>query len=87
MQQFLPGPDTPENLAFAAAAIKEFLKVLELDPGNKAAMSCLASLNLYQKKWDEGQAWYEKVVAKDPRDSQALVRHGMDRMGSLLPGL
>jgi TonB family protein len=66
MQQFIPGAETPENLGFAAAADKEFLKVLAMDPGNTTAMAYLASLDLYQKKWDESQAWYRKLVAADP---------------------
>ena len=66
MQQYIPGIESPANKANAAAADREFRKVLEMDAGNTTAMSYLASLNINQKKWDDAQAWYEKLVAADP---------------------
>jgi TonB family protein len=76
MQMFNPGAETPENLAVAAASNKEFLKVLELDPSNITAMNNLGSLALNQKKWDEAQSWYQKVVAADPSNSNAWYSMG-----------
>ena len=76
MQQYIPGADSPDNLAAAAAASREFLKVLDLDPGNKAAMGYLGSLKLNQKKWDEAQAWYQKLIAADPQDASARYSMG-----------
>jgi len=76
MQQFIPGAETPENRNFAAAAEREFNKVLEVDPGNETAMMYLASLNLNQKKWDEAQSWYQKIVAVDPGNSTAWYSMG-----------
>ena len=46
MQQYIPGAESPENRVAAAAANREFLKVLELDHGNQTAMSSLASLEI-----------------------------------------
>jgi TonB family protein len=76
MQQFTPGAETPENRTIAAAADREFKKVLELDPSNKTAMSYLGSLYLSQKKWDDAQAWYQKILAADPGDSSAWYSMG-----------
>ena len=76
MQQYIPGADSPDNRAAAAAANQEFLKVLDMDPRNSTAMSYLASLNLNQKKWDEAQSWYEKVVAVEPRNATAWYSMG-----------
>jgi TonB family protein len=76
MQQFVPGAETPENQTIAAAAEREFKKVLEVDPGNETAMMYLASLNLNQKKWDEAQSWYQKIVAATPGNSAAWYSMG-----------
>jgi TonB family protein len=71
MQQYIPGADSAGNRAAAATATEEFMKVLDMDPGNRTAMASLASLSLNQKKWDDAQAWYEKLLAANPGDAQA----------------
>ena len=76
MQQFIPGVETPENRNIAAAAEREFKKVLEVEPGNETAMMYLASLNLNQKKWDEAQSWYRKIVAANPSNTTAWYSMG-----------
>jgi TonB family protein len=76
MQQYIPGAESAGNMAAAEAATREFLWVLDRDPGNKTAMSYLASLSLNQKKWDEAQALYQKLVAADPRNEQAWYSLG-----------
>ena len=76
MQQYIPGAQTPENQAMAAAADQEFRGVLEMDPGNQTAMAYLASLSLNQKNWDDAQAWYEKLVAVDPNNATAWYSMG-----------
>jgi TonB family protein len=76
MQQFIPGVETPENRNIAAAAEREFKKVLEVEPGNETAMMYLASLNLNQKKWDEAQSWYQKIVAANPSNTTAWYSMG-----------
>jgi TonB family protein len=76
MQQFITGVETPENRNIAAAAEREFKKVLEVEPGNETAMMYLASLNLNQKKWDEAQSWYQKIVAANPSNTTAWYSMG-----------
>jgi TonB family protein len=76
MQQYIPGADSPDNRAAAASAQREFLKVLELDPRDEIAMAYLGSLNLNQKKWDESEAWYKKVVAVNPGNAVAWYSMG-----------
>jgi TonB family protein len=76
MQQYIPGAVSPDNTAAAAAAGREFLKVLELDPRNETAMAYLGSLNLNQKKWDEAEAWYKKLVAVNPGNAVAWYSMG-----------
>jgi tetratricopeptide (TPR) repeat protein len=71
MQQYIPGADSPENNQMAEAAHDQFMKVLEQNPKDKVAMASIASLFLNQKKWDEAQQWYEKLIAVDPANKEA----------------
>jgi TonB family protein len=76
MQRYIIGADSPDNRAVSVSANQEFLRVLELDPKNKTAMSYLGLLNLHQKKWDEAQAWYQRLAAADPQNSSAWYSMG-----------
>src|SRR5271163_1652913 len=49
MSQWIPGAESPENLAFASMAKDEFLKVLEKDPVNTTALASLASIAYNQE--------------------------------------
>jgi Tfp pilus assembly protein PilF len=60
----------------AKAAYDNFMKVLDQDPKNTVAMASVASLYLYQKKWDDAQQWYEKLVAVDPKNADAYYSLG-----------
>ena len=75
-QQFIPGAESPENMKMAQAALTQFNKVLELEPRNTTAIASIASLNLNQKKWDEAQQWYEKLIAVDPQNADAYYSLG-----------
>jgi Tfp pilus assembly protein PilF len=76
MQQYIPGAVSPENEQLAANARENFLKVLDADPGNKVAITSVASLSLNQKNWDEAQRWYERMSAADPSDRDAFYSLG-----------
>jgi len=76
MQQYIPGADSPENNKMAVAAFDNFKKVLELDQHNKVALASIASLFLNQKRWDEAQRWYEKLVAVEPNNADAYYSMG-----------
>lgn len=76
MQQYIPGSDTPDNLNMAKAAHDQFMKVLEQDPKNEVGIASIASLYLNQKKWDDAQQWYEKLVASNPKNAEALYSIG-----------
>ena len=75
-QQYIPGAESPENTQMAKAAYDNFMKVLEQDSRNTVAMASVASLYLYQKKWDDAQQWYEKLVAVDPNNADAYYSLG-----------
>jgi len=76
MQQYIPGADTPENNKMAQAAFDNFKKVLDADPKNTIAIASIASLNLNQKKWDDAQQWYDKLIAVDPNNADAYYSMG-----------
>jgi len=76
MQQYIPGADSPENNQMAQAAHDQFMKVLEQNPKDKVAMASVASLYLNQKKWDEAQQWYEKLISVDPSNADAYYSLG-----------
>ncbi len=76
MQQYIPGADSPENNQMAQAAHDQFMKVLEQTPKDKLAIASIASLYLNQKKWDEAQQWYEKLIGVDPTNADAYYSLG-----------
>ena len=76
MQQYIPGTDSPENNMMATAAFDNFKKVLETEPKNTVAIASIASLNLNQKKWDEAQQWYDKLIAVEPQNADAYYSMG-----------
>jgi len=75
-QQYIPGAESPENTQMAKAAYDNFMKVLEQDPKNTVALASVASLYLYQHKWDDAQQWYEKLVSVDPNNADAYYSLG-----------
>ena len=75
-QQYIPGAESPENTQMAKAAYDQFMKVLDQDTRNTVAMASVASLYHYQKKWDDAQQWYEKLVAVDPNNADAYYSLG-----------
>jgi TonB family protein len=76
MQQFIPGVESAENARLAEAARTHFLRALDLDPSNAIAIASIASLFLNQKKWDDAQVWYEKLVAVEPHNADAYYSMG-----------
>jgi TonB family protein len=76
MQQYIPGAGDAENIRLADAARTQFLRVLDLDPSNAIAIASIASLFLNQKKWDDAQPWYERLVAVEPNNADAYYSMG-----------
>lgn len=76
LQMYTPGAGSPENKAMAASAHAEFQKVLEMDSGNRVAMASEAGLYLNERRWDEAQAGYDKLVALNPGNADAWYSMG-----------
>jgi tetratricopeptide (TPR) repeat protein len=87
MSQWIPGADSPENLAFASMAKEQFTKVLEKDPTNTTALASLASIAYNQaaplpadkkaEKLDEAAGWYKKLIEADPKNKEAYYSLGV----------
>jgi len=80
MQQYVPGSSDPDNLKMADAALSEFQKVIQQTPNDKPAVKTaaayIATLKLNQKKWDEAETWYKKVIEIDPKNTDAYYSLG-----------
>jgi tetratricopeptide (TPR) repeat protein len=76
MQQYIPGAESAENDKMAKAAYDTFTEVLKEDPRNSTALASIASLFLYQRKWDDAQQWYEKLIAIEPNNADAYYSLG-----------
>jgi tetratricopeptide (TPR) repeat protein len=97
MSQWIPGAESPENLAFASMAKDEFLKVLQKDDKNTTALASLASLAYNQasslppdkkiEKFDEAAAWYKKLIDADPKNKEAYYSLGVIAWAKWYPAL
>jgi tetratricopeptide (TPR) repeat protein len=86
MSQWIPGAESPENLAFASMAKDEFNKVLEKEPNNTTALASLASIAFNQaaplppdkkaEKLDEAAKWNKKLIEADPKNKEAYYTLG-----------
>ncbi len=76
MQQYIPGADSPENLAFAQNAETAFQSVLGLEPANDVAIASLASLKLNMKKFEDARGWYQRLVEVNPQSTEAWYSLG-----------
>src|SRR5271165_494902 len=90
MSQYIPGAESPDNLALATEAKKQFMTVLETkgNESDKTALASLASLSYQQaqgmpdldgklKKLDESKDWYLKLIAADPQNKEGFYSLGV----------
>src|SRR5579872_3657581 len=77
MMQYIPGAESPENMQMAQAAIDQFQRVLSKDPKNDVALAYMASLYFNQKKFDEAETWYKKLIAVKPDNKEAYYTLGV----------
>ena len=75
--QYIPGAESPENLEFAGRANAEYLKVLEQTPDDELAMASIASLYYHQKKFDDAETWFKKLIAAHPKNKEAYYTLGV----------
>ena len=77
MQQYIPGADSPENNQMAKAAYDQFQEVLARDPKNELAVASIASLLFSEKKLDDANEWYLKLISLNPKSKEAYYTLGV----------
>lgn len=96
MSQYIPGAESPENLAYAENAAKYFLEVLNEDPRNTTAIKSLASLAYQQSsgaptteeklaRLDKAAEWYRKLIEVDPKEKEAYYSLGVITWAKFYP--
>lgn len=96
MSQYIPGAESPENLAYADNAAKYFKEVLAENPKDTTALKSLASLE-YQKssgaptteeklkRLDGAAEWYRKLAVVDPNEKEAFYSLGVITWAKFYP--
>ena len=78
--QYIPGVDSPDNIAEADHAIAEYQKVLDLDATiEQRVSSCkgIAYLYLNMKLWGEARKYYQMASDFDPNDPEPYYSLGV----------
>ncbi len=76
-QNVVPGLVTPDNLKISEQAIANFQIILTQDPHNVNNLKQVASIYFAIKRFDEARAWQMRVLAEDPKDSEAAYTIGV----------
>lgn len=74
MGQYIPGAESPGNLAYAEKAIAEYERVLDGSTSPQQRLQALrseASLYFQMKRFDTASGLYKQVTDNDPKDAQA----------------
>ena len=75
--QYVPGAESEENHRMAKMAEDGFMQVLGENPKAAVTMAYLAQLKFHQKKLDEAESWYRKLVSIDPNNKSAYYTLGV----------
>src|SRR5262249_21391967 len=75
--QYVPGVETPENIAMAQQAIDEYQRVLQSDPQSVNSLKGIAYLYREMGKFDQARDYYKKATAIDPNDPENYYSLGV----------
>jgi len=75
--QYIPGAESAENMELAKNAFDEFNRVLEQDANSTLAIASIASLYFHQKKWEEAEKWYTRLINTDPNSKEGFYTMGV----------
>lgn len=78
--QYIPGVDTPDNIAEADHAVAEYRRVLDLNSNNDQRVNSakgIAYLYLNMKRWDDARKYYEMAADIDPNDQEPYYSMGV----------
>ncbi|HKV95055.1 MAG TPA: hypothetical protein VJW20_21090 [Candidatus Angelobacter sp.] len=76
-QQYVPGVETPENVAMATNAVEQYNEVLRRDPTSITAVKGIAYLNMQMKHFEEAKKGYERAAAIDDKDPENFYSVGV----------
>lgn len=88
MSQYIPGAESPENLAYAKNALDSFQLVLETDPANAQAIESIASLYFLRQQGAakmedklallaDAEKWYKRLTEVEPTRKEAWYSLGV----------
>ena len=80
VSQYIPGVDSPDNLRTADEAIKEYQRVIDMNPSREQKVNSakgIAYLYLNQKKWDDAKKYYRMASDLDPNDPEPYYSVGV----------
>jgi tetratricopeptide (TPR) repeat protein len=66
--QYVPGVDTPDNIAMAKQALDGYHEILEKDPTDIGSIKGTAWLYMQMKKWNDARDYYSRAIKLDPND-------------------
>lgn len=75
--QYVPGAESEENNRMAKMAEDGFMQVLSENPNASVTMAYLAQLKFHQKKLEEAEQWYRKLVGIDASNKAAFYTLGV----------
>ena len=69
-QQYIPGVNDPRNVGIGNAAVREYEKILEVDPNNSNGIKGIAYLNLQMKNLEKAKEYYRKAIGVNENDPE-----------------
>lgn len=77
MMQYIPGVESPDNIAIANKALEGFKEVLVDEPDNPTSLQSIASLYFQMQKLDLAKEWHQKVLSKQPENKESYYTIGV----------
>ena len=80
VSQYIPGVDSPDNLRTADEAIKEYQRVIDMNPSREQKVNSakgIAYLYLNEKKWEDAKKYYRMASDLDPNDPEPYYSVGV----------
>jgi tetratricopeptide (TPR) repeat protein len=74
--QYVPGVDSPDNLAMAQQALDEYKEILEHDPNDVGSITGTAWLYMQMKKWDQAREYYQRALNIEPNNADLYYSVG-----------
>jgi tetratricopeptide (TPR) repeat protein len=74
--QYVPGVDSPDNLAMAQQALDGYKEILERDPNDVGSITGTAWLYMQMKKWDQAREYYQRALKIEPDNADLYYSIG-----------